>query len=125
MARFFDFSDATKREARLRQFGNCAVCGESMSWVEEHAHHVFPNQAGDPSNAAHAWIRSAENCVILCYLCHGVVHEYGRYRDGSMAQPEYFEHSHGSDRVAHLAWVQGLNHRMRLVWGPAASQGKK
>jgi hypothetical protein len=119
MERPFDFDDATKDQARFRQFGRCAVCGRSMNSLYEHAHHVVPNQSGNPANSAHAWLRSAENCVVLCDVCHYAIHESGRYRQGGVAPPSYFTHSHGKDRVAHQAWVDGLEHRMELLWGPA------
>lgn len=53
MARAFDFNTATRSKARLRQDSSCAFCGENLDDMEEHAHHVIPNQSGDPGNAAH------------------------------------------------------------------------
>jgi hypothetical protein len=116
MSRAFAFRTPAQKEARLRQLGACAVCGESLDDVVEHAHHVIPNQSGQRGNPDHAWIASADNCVVLCDLCHDQVHEGGKYRTGGVAPPSYFEHSHGPNRAAHLRWVALLVARTRSVW---------
>ncbi|MFO1305434.1 MAG: HNH endonuclease signature motif containing protein [Burkholderiales bacterium] len=117
MARPFDFHVGPKREARLRQEGRCALCGDVLDDLEEHAHHVIPNQSGDPRNPAHRWIATAENCVILCDMCHERVHADGRYRRGAVAPPSYYPHSHGSKASAHSAWAMVLDRRAKALWG--------
>jgi 5-methylcytosine-specific restriction endonuclease McrA len=115
--RFFDFPDTVKDEARLRQFGLCAHCGCSLNDVWEEAHHAIPNQSGDPTNPEHAWLRTAENCVVLCDACHPKVHA-DNTASGPVAPPEYYEHSHGLDSVRHADWVRHLNLKAALLWGP-------
>ena len=112
MARPFEFSQAVKDEARLRQDGVCAVCGHSLDDTEEHAHHVVPNQSGDAKKPEDAWIRGVDNCVVLCDVCHYRVHEDGQYRTGATAPPSYYEHSHGNHRAEHLDWVAQMNKRI-------------
>lgn len=117
MARPFNFPSQTKFEARLRQKGQCACCGDPLDDVMEHAHHVIPNQSGSAKNPKHAWLRSVDNCVVLCEECHWRVHHNGRYQKGAVAPPEYYEHSHGrKNTAAHRAWVVKLHGLTRLIW---------
>jgi 5-methylcytosine-specific restriction endonuclease McrA len=116
MARPFEFPPATRSQARLRQNGVCACCGDSLDDVEEHGHHVIPNQSGNPRDPNHQWLSSAENCVVLCAQCHERVHEDARYRRGAVAPPSYYPHSHGLNQAAHHAWVTSLAHRAGSVW---------
>ncbi len=81
------FSKTTKDAARLRQDGNCAVCGEDLDWQEEFAHHVHPNALGGPDNV--------DNCVILCRPCHHRVHYDGRFKTGIVAPRDYFRYWYG------------------------------
>jgi hypothetical protein len=46
MARTFEFNAFTLSQARLRQRGLCACCGEDLTALVEHDHHVIPNQSG-------------------------------------------------------------------------------
>jgi hypothetical protein len=119
MAVDFKFRDAPKREARLRQFERCACKGEKLNALEEHAHHVFPQQSGSLGNPQHAWLSTSINCVILCTACHERVHEDGRYRGGAVAPPSYYPHSHGGNIGAHGAWVKqltSLSHTLGPGW---------
>jgi 5-methylcytosine-specific restriction endonuclease McrA len=113
----FDFPDTVKDEARLRQFGLCACCGDSLDDEWEEAHHVVPNQSGDPTNPEHSWLRTLENCVVLCDQCHHVAHGENTLA-GPVAPPEYYSHSHGQDLVRHRDWVGRLNVKAALLWGP-------
>jgi 5-methylcytosine-specific restriction endonuclease McrA len=81
------FSESTKREARWRQNGRCAVCGENLDWQEEFAHHVHPDALDGPDHA--------DNCAILCAPCHVRVHCDGRFRTGIVAPRSYFEYWNG------------------------------
>lgn len=125
MARPFDFDGSIMKQARLRQFGLCAVCGDCMNDVYEHAHHVVPNQAGDSANPSHSWLKSQINCVILCEDCHYAVHDSGRYRTGAVAPPEYYKHSHGGHTVEHTRWVDELNNFSQMLWGLPPKTGAK
>ena len=124
MTRPFDFSPQAQAQARVRQFGICAHCGMSLDDVEEHAHHVYPNQSGDPRKLHHAWLALAANCVVLCHACHEIVHEGGKYRFGAVAPPTYFLHSHGSDDAAHSLWALQLSQRARSLW-PAGAKARR
>lgn len=116
MARPFDFKDSVKDKARIRQQALCAQCGEDLNNLEEHAHHVIPNQSGDPGNTGHDWLRSAENCVIVCDMCHWRVHENGKYQQGAVAPPSYYEHSHGKFKASHRKWVSDLESLSKSIW---------
>ena len=116
MARPFDFDSNVKTVARIRQGALCACCGESLDDVEEHAHHVIPNQSGTVGNPRHAWLREAANCVVLCAPCHDRVHENGKYRGGAVAPPSYFPFACGRNQGLALAWRQGIERYVRSVW---------
>ena len=116
MARAFAFRSGAKEQARFRQFGMCAQCGEGLDDLDEHAHHVVPNQSGAPGDPRHAWLASADNCVVLCDVCHDVVHAGGSYRVGGVAPASYFPHSHGNSRADHRRWVRELTARTRTIW---------
>jgi len=121
MARPLEFKTPAQSQARLRQTGLCAHCGDSLDDTEEHAHHVVPNQSGNPRDPNHAWLASSENCVVLCHMCHERVHQDGRYRTGAVAPPSYFMHSHGNNASAHQVWVTRLTQKAKIVW-PRASR---
>lgn len=112
----FEFSDTVRDAARIRQFGLCAHCGISLNDEWEEAHHAIPNQSGDPGNPQHAWLRSLENCVVLCDLCHHMAHGENTI-SGPVAPPEYYEYSHGLDTVLHTDWVRRLKLKAALLWG--------
>ena len=117
MARPFDFSPPTKKAAFLRQGNRCAVCGHDLSWCEDHAHHVIPNQAGDADDPNDMVLCSADNCVILCVCCHEAVHEFGRFRDGAVPPPDYYEYAHGRERIGHTAWEVRMKAVWNRIWG--------
>src|SRR5262245_7104676 len=84
MDRPFDFSRTIKRDASLRQNNKCAHCGDELTDLLDHAHHVVPNQTGNPAARQDNWLRSLENCVVLCDTCHTRVHQDGRFRTGAV-----------------------------------------
>jgi hypothetical protein len=90
----------------------------SLNDLFEQAHHVVPNQSGNPSNPDHIWLKYSDNCVILCDQCHERVHENGNYHSGAVAPASYYSYSHGENRMAHLEWVQSLNQKSRELWRP-------
>lgn len=113
MARSFEFSDTVKREAFFRQWNLCAHCGVNLVDEYDNAHHILPNQAGNSDNKDHDWIRSADNCVILCNPCHDRVHGNGHFKNGPVAPPEYFPFSHGRQKFLHHSWANKMS---RLFW---------
>lgn len=125
MSRPFEFSPGTIREARCRQQGLCACCGHELSGVIENAHHVVPNQSGQPHDATHRWLKSVENCVVLCDMCHCRVHQDGRYRHGAVAPPEYFPYSHARHAAAHRHWCLELDALAKLLWKSQVTTGVK
>jgi len=114
-ARPFSFSPGTSNEARMRQRGLCAHCGECLDDELEFGHHVVPNQCGNPADPAHAWLRTLVNCVALCHECHMRVHQDGHTRDGAVAPPSYFPYSHET-RHAHHAWCQEVDSLSQGIW---------
>jgi 5-methylcytosine-specific restriction endonuclease McrA len=115
MARPFEFDQRTKGQAFLRQWNLCAHCGRNLSSLFDHAHHVIPNQTGVVGNPADAFLRSVDNCVILCDTCHERVHQDGRYRAGAVAPAEYYPYSHGKQSPQHTLWVIRVNAEWRRV----------
>jgi len=116
MGRPFDFKEPVQGQARIRQQALCACCGEDLDDLLEHAHHVIPNQSGDPRNPNHAWLSSVQNCVVVCNDCHNRVHENGRWARGAVAPPHYFSHSHGNNSAAHKVWSQELELKANGIW---------
>ena len=127
MARPYDFRRDTMFAARRRQKGVCALCGYKLDDSEEHAHHVVPNQSGDPDDSDDDWLRSSQNCVYVCSMCHGRVHQDGRYRNGAVAPPSYFEYSHGKGgdaRMKHRLWASQLDVQAQKLWQRVATDEK-
>jgi hypothetical protein len=112
----FEFKEPTQDQARLRQDGRCAHCGENLDDLYEAAHHVIPNQSGNPRNPNHAWLTSVENCVVLCGDCHDIVHDGSRFRYGAVAPPSYFPFSHGENKAAHHVWIKEMESREKTIW---------
>lgn len=118
MTQFFNFTGQVKATARVRQFGTCALCGDDLDNELEHAHHVIPQQSGNIANPNHAWLKSADNCVVLCVPCHERVHENSKFKKGAVAPATYFEFSHGKDRLSHQGWLKTMNLKARDFWIP-------
>jgi len=115
--RSFEFAASTVTAARTRQGGLCAQCGHPLADVLEEAHHAVPNQTGDPSNPQHNVLRSEDNCVVLCDICHYAVHDSGRFRQGAVPPPDYYRHSHGrSPNALHDSWVARVREIWRLIF---------
>jgi hypothetical protein len=107
--REYDFSQQAKSQAFARQEGRCACCGESLQDQLDNAHHVVPNQVGRRGREEDSFLRSSDNCVYLCESCHERVHQDGRYREGAVAGPEYYRHSHGGNQKSHQQWARLVN----------------
>jgi 5-methylcytosine-specific restriction endonuclease McrA len=118
MTRPFSFTDKIKTNSRIRQYGLCAICGDLLDDEYEHAHHVIPNQSGNPANPLHSWLKESDNCVVLCVPCHDRVHENGNYKVGAVAPPSYFKFSHGKDNLKHKLWLDEMNIKAREFWQP-------
>lgn len=115
--RFFNFPGDVGKTVRFRQRNLCAQCGDSLVVHDiEYAHHVVPNQCGNPADPAHQWIASDENCVLLCGGCHSRVHEDGKTKLGAVAAPSFFVHSHGYDKDLHRWWAAKLDIKAMQIW---------
>ncbi len=107
----FEFTEFVKRQAFFRQWNRCAAdCGESLVDAWDNAHHVVPNQAADAANRDNAWVRSVDNCVILCDSCHESAHQ-SDYRRGPVPFASHYRYSHGRDEAAHVQWARALDAR--------------
>lgn len=102
--RQFEFDTKVKDGAFFRQQQRCAHCGHSLLNVLDRAHHVIPNQSGRVNNPADDFLRTEDNCVYLCEECHKAAHEHGRFRNGAVALPDFYKHSHGHDLKKHKEW---------------------
>jgi 5-methylcytosine-specific restriction endonuclease McrA len=110
MSSSFLFDQGTKARARLRQNGRCAACSRQLNNLVEHAHHVVPKQTGTVSAPHDQWLRSLDNCVILCDDCHTAYHGHGRFRTVT-AEPAVFKFAHGKNFAAHQQWLIQANLR--------------
>jgi len=62
------------------------------------AHHVVPNQVGNPNNPAHDWLRSVDNWVYLCKeVCHREIGRGGNTVIGAGAPADNFLFSHDGE----------------------------
>ncbi len=122
--RHHNFTLKVKEEAFYRQGGLCAHCGEPLDDVIDRAHHVVPDQA---SRGKHidAFLGTVDNCVYLCVMCHGVVHDGGRMRYGAMAPPSYYRHSHKDGRDAHNEWLGRLDRLIRTRYEGNRKSGSR
>jgi hypothetical protein len=83
----FRFADEVYWESRTRQGNKCASCGEDL---QDLPREVAPgHHAGVTQNEARllgmelapVWIKSSENCAVVCESCHTqFVHDGGRFR---------------------------------------------
>ena len=108
----FDFTEAIRNKAFFRQWNLCAHCGKSLINIADEGHHVMPKQTGNLSNSNDEWIRSVDNCVMICIPCHIRVHENGNFRTGAAALPDFFPYSHGRQKLEHEIWVK----KMKLLF---------
>jgi 5-methylcytosine-specific restriction endonuclease McrA len=122
--RSYDFPPDVRLRVYDRQDGVCAACDKGLvaitlasGWTafvnEDHervvGHHVIPDQSGKSRPQHAAFLRTDENCVLICQECHDNAHEYGEFQHGIVANPSYFPFSHGADTAAHSAWCKTIN----------------
>ena len=122
MARHFEFTDKVRNDAFFRQNARCAVCRYSLKDQEEFGHHVIPDQSGDPEDKQDAFLRSVDNCVMLCHTCHYVVHDSGHYRVGSVPPPDYYAHTHPR-KAAQQAWEALIRREYLRIYGKKFGRG--
>lgn len=102
MGRRNQFPEGIKNKARKRQRDLCAHCGDGLDGQTDEGFQVVPRKSVDDSDSnKHVWVRSADNCVMICDPCnskHG--HKWMR-----RLRPEDFKFSHGKNRAAHQKWL--------------------
>jgi|WetSurSiteA1Bulk_404760.scaffolds.fasta_scaffold01366_10 hypothetical protein len=111
----FDFYNGTADKARFRQRNLCAHCGCVLIDELEFAHHVVPNQCGNPADPNHQWLKTLINCVLLYHECHQRVHQDGRTRNGSVAPATYLPYSHETAKD-HRAWAKQIDKMSAFIW---------
>ena len=79
------FSNLTKNQARFRQRGKCAHCGQSLNELDESAHYLLRENFGGPDKE--------ENCVILCQGCHSTVHNNASFQSSYLAPLSHFPYA--------------------------------
>ena len=79
------FSNLTKSQARLRQRGKCAHCGESLVETEEAAHYLLRENSGGEDKE--------ENCVMLCQGCHTTVHGNANFHTSYVSTIGHFPYA--------------------------------
>jgi 5-methylcytosine-specific restriction endonuclease McrA len=119
----YEFKDDVRDQAYARQEQYCAGCagGKKLQKKGSIGHHVIPVQVLKHTRApegvfsdAEAFIRSVDNCVMLCQQCHFRFHAAGNTRYGPVAVPEEFKFSHGLTRTDLRGdWVKGVE----KMWG--------
>lgn len=114
---YFSFSYHVKLKAYNRQNYRCATCGENLIKLLRQneynpAHHVMPVQSGDMEDPADKWMRTAENCVMLCEDCHHHVGHGGGHYATVAASPREFPYSHTS-QAEHQKWANRINEKWR------------
>jgi len=82
----FNFSEQAYWEARLRQGNRCAGCSDDLSDLPRDfapGHHAGITKQEAAFFGMHDnpdWVRSSENCDVLCPECHNMAHDSGRFR---------------------------------------------
>jgi hypothetical protein len=82
----FNFPEQAYWEARLRQGNRCAGCSDDLSDLPRDfapGHHAGITKQEAAYFGMHDnpdWVRSSENCDVLCPECHNMAHDGGRFR---------------------------------------------
>ncbi len=98
------------------------MAGKRMRW-EWDFHHVVPSQLGDANqkNAAFlSFLKSENNCVAICSVCHNRVHADGRTRSGPVPPATYYPFSHGGNHGMHVVWARKVDKWWDQITYPAA-----
>jgi len=123
----YNFDDTIRDSARSRQEGYCASCTPKRKLAAKGGigHHVIPVQTLNYTEAdetkpvfqnAGFFIKSLDNCVMLCGDCHFHYHEFGNTSNGAVAVPETFTHSHGVRSDLHNVWTEKVDTVWRLLY---------
>jgi 5-methylcytosine-specific restriction endonuclease McrA len=98
-----EFTRQTQELALLRQEHLCASCGTPIIKLGEagRAEHKFAEgaQAHHIKHVKFGGTNQLDNCVVICWSCHYIVHEGGNYRFGTViGTVDDFPHYNGSDQ---------------------------
>jgi len=113
-----EFSTVTKFQALHRQWNRCAHCGKHLSLQVGHAHHVIAVRSNNLNNLDDTFLRSVDNCVILCNHCCDLVGHSGNIGNNAITSLSAFKYSHGLEKNEHYQWddkvsVEHNNYRIR------------
>lgn len=108
-----EFSAITKYQAFYRQWNRCACCGESLSFQNGQAHHVIPAQSTNGRVSDNAFLRSVDNCVILCKHCYTDEMNTSNPGKGTISSPRVYNYSHGLERLSHQRWAKNLSYEQQ------------
>ncbi|HXF49092.1 MAG TPA: HNH endonuclease [Verrucomicrobiae bacterium] len=88
------FSNLTKSQARLRQNGKCARCGETLVETEEAAHYLLRESSGGPDKE--------DNCVVLCQNCQTLAYHNANFHTSYVTPVGHFPYAnlYGAHRSA-------------------------
>ena len=117
-----EFSAVTKFQALHRQWNRCANCGTYLSFKVGRAHHVIPAQTSSMDKPADTFLRSVDNCVILCNPCYDEVNHSGNHGDNAITSLSVYRYSHGLEKTAHRQWGDKLSARQTGEDATANSQ---
>jgi len=120
--RLYEFHGGVWQTVVKRQDAICAACGKGLAAFNDDGdrdvfgHHVIPDQCGKHRPKYADFLRTAENCVMICKECHWAAHEYGKYEYGIVANPDFFQFSHSKRKGEHRAWCETINDRWNLLF---------
>ncbi len=98
------FPEGIKHKARKRQHELCASCGGGLNGQTDEGFQVVPRKSSgddDSDSGKHVWVRSADNCVMVCDGCY---FKHSR-KWVKRPRPDDFRFSHGKNKAAHQRWL--------------------
>jgi 4-hydroxyphenylpyruvate dioxygenase-like putative hemolysin len=70
-----------------------------------HGHHVISDRLGKHITISTDFIRSEDNCIMLCDECHLQEAHSGNFAHGPVLDAVAFKYSHDNNKIAHNLWV--------------------
>lgn len=110
---YSEFSVITKHQALHRQWNRCARCGKNLSIHLSHAHHVIPVRMGNTAQLVGDFMRSVNNCVMLCKPCYDGIGQHGNYAGNTPVSPSVFRYAFGLEKTFHQQWAKKLQDEQR------------
>ena len=122
--KYYNFTDKIRGDAFARQQRKCAICARDLADLEDRGHHVIPVQSGNPKDPQDDVIKTLENCVMLCVMCHDDVAHQGDTVSGVIPPPAYYKHSHGTSAELSQKWSNALGIHFDRIMNRKRSVGK-